>query len=528
MIVPLTPLDFKRRAVRLYGAKIGVIDGDRRFTYAEFGSRCSRLANALLSIGLREGDRVAYLAYNSYPLLEAYYGVLEAGGVLAPLNIRLISAELVAILHSSGARFLFADPDFLAVVEDIEAASTTPLRVVWLGKPPAGRTEPEYDALLARSSDATVLDGVEDENAVAELFFTSGTTGSPRGVMLTHRNLYLHALGVLVSFGGVEADVQLHTIPLFHVNGWGTPQSLTAVGGTHVMMRKFDPGEALRLIQAEGVTRFYAGPTMVNAMINHPDIANFDISSLEKVILGGAPAPPDLVRRSEEVLRCHVESGYGLSETSPVISHASPKSRLSNESEQARVARAASTGLPVLGADVRVVDETGQEVAWDGEQIGEIVVRGNTVMAGYWNDLEGTAAGIRRGWLHTGDMATVDSEGYILIVDRKKDIIISGGENIASIEIENVLFQHPAVLEVAVVAVPDDRWGEAPKAIVSLRSGGTASEAELMEFCRSRLSSFKVPKSIDFLDALPKGGTGKILKRDLREPFWEGKARRVH
>lgn len=527
MFVPLTPLSFKRRAVQLFGSKIGVVDGDRRFTYAQFGERTHRLANALRALGLAPEGVVAYLAYNSYPLLEGYYGVLEAGGILLPINIRLSPDEIAYIVGHSGASFLFVDRDFAPIVDSIWDRLERRPALVWLTARPAGRDEPLYDDLLDQAASSAPPALEIDENDTAELFYTSGTTGLPKGVMLTHRNLYLHALSVLASFRADDHDVQLHTIPLFHVNGWGTPQYLTAVGGTHVMMRKFDPGEVLRLVEAERVTRFLAVPTMLNMILAHPEVGNHDLSSLELITTGGAPTPPEMVRRAEEVLDCKVISGYGLSETAPVLTFAGDKS-MEAENEDQRVQRQASAGIPIVGVDLRLVGPDGRDLPWDGQSVGEIAVRSNVVMKGYWRDPEATAAVIRDGWFFTGDLAVVDAEGYALIVDRAKDIIISGGENISSAEIEKVLYEHPAVLESAVIAVPDDRWGEVPVAIVSLRPDTSATQEEILDFCRARLARFKVPASVEFREALPKGGTGKILKRQLREPYWQAVGRKVH
>lgn len=528
MFVPLTPVEFKYRAATLFGNKTAVVDGNHRFTYCEFAERTNRLANGLLDLGLSPGDRVAYLAYNSYPLLEGYYGVLEAGGILLPINIRLTPRDIAYILNDAGASFLFVDRDFASVLADIWVTLEHKPVVVWLTEAPDGHLGCLYDDLLARSLPSEPPAIAVDENDVAELFYTSGTTGRPKGVMLTHRNLYLHALDTLIATQATESDIQLHTIPLFHVNGWGTPQSLTAAGGTHVMMRKFDPGEALRLVEEERVTRFYAVPTMLNMILNHPDTATRDLSSLDVVITGGGPTPPDMVRQGEEILGCDIVGGYGLSETSPILTFASDKSQLAGASDAERRKRRASTGLPIVGVDLVLLDQDGNQVQWDGRSVGEIAVRGNTVMKGYWNDEAATASVLTGGRLRTGDMAVVDPDGYVQIVDRRKDIIVSGGENISTVEIENVLFEHPGVLECAVIGIPDDRWGEVPAAIVTLRPGSTASGNELIDFCRGKLAAFKVPKRIDFAEALPKGGTGKILKRELREPYWQGHEYRVH
>jgi fatty-acyl-CoA synthase len=527
VFIPLTPIDFKKRAVRLYGKRPAVVDGEKRFTYAEFGQRTNRLANALLAMGLCPGDRVAFLAYNSHPLLEAYYGVLEAGGVLLPINIRLHAKDVAHVISDSGARFLFVDRDLASFCDDVTQRVELMPEVVWLSGRPQDRYEPVYDEILAGASPEPPPTLEVDENQVAELFYTSGTTGRPKGVMLTHRNLALHALHYIGTMPVSDRTVQLHTIPLYHVNGWGTPQYLTLAGGTHVMMQKFDPRHALGLIEAERVTQFLAVPTMLNMLLNRPDLGEYDLSSLEFVLTGGAPTPVEMIRRAEALLGCTVRSGYGLSETSPILTIAVDKQGV-NEEEGKRIQRQASTGLPLVGVDLRVVKGDGREVAWDAEDTGEIVVRSNVVMDGYWNDSAATDAVIRDGWFHTGDLATVDSEGYVLIVDRTKDIIVSGGENISSMEIEMILFEHPGILEAAVIAVPDDDWGEAVMAIVSPRAGYNMTEADVQDFCRKRMARFKVPKSVEFREALPKGGTGKILKRELREPYWSDSAKKVH
>src|SRR5947209_12178436 len=402
MFVPLTPLSFRAGAVALYGRKVGVVDGDRRFTYAEVGERTQRLANALLDAGLEPEGRVAFLSYNSYPLLEGYFGVLEAGGILLPINIRLSTDEIAYILDNAGVSFLFADQDFAPCVEAVLPQVERRPSLVWLTGRPEGAVEPLYDDLLAAASPEPPPERAFDENDVAELFYTSGTTGWPKGVMLTYRNLTLHALGCLATLPATDRDVQLHTIPLFHVNGWGTPQYLTAVGGTHVMMRRFDPGEVLRLIEAEGATRFLAVPTMLNMILNHPDLGKYDLSSLEMVTLGGAPAPPEMIRRGEKMLGCKVLAGYGLSETTPVLSGAVDKVTL-DETEEERVERQSSAGMPGQLIDLRLAGPEGETLPWDGAAIGEIAVRSNVVMKGYWRDPEATAAVIRDGWFHTGD-----------------------------------------------------------------------------------------------------------------------------
>lgn len=523
MRVPLSVLEFRDRAAAFFGDAEAVVDGDLRFTYAQYAERTHRLANALRAMGVGGGDRVSFITYNTHQLLEAYYGVLEAGAVLNPLNVRLASAEIGYILGHAGSQVVFYHVDFEAMVTALRPSLSNEVRWVRMEGP-----ADEYEALLADASGE--YRGPEiDEDAMAELFYTSGTTGRPKGVMLTHRNLHLHALSSAIALRVTDADTILHVVPLFHVNGWGAPHWTTAVGGRHVMLRKFDPGELLRLVEAEGVTRLLAVPAIFTALAHHPDHATRDLSSLQEAMIGGAPASPTLVEAIERELGCRAIVGYGLSETTPVIAVARPRVWLTNhEAPEMQAARKAMTGYAVVGTSLRVVDADGQDVASDGAQIGEIVVRSNLVMDGYYRDPEATAEKIRQGWFHTGDMAVIDEQGYIVIKDRSKDIIISGGENISSVEIENAIASHPAVLECAVVAAPDDKWGEVAVAMVVLKERASATADELREHARSQLAGFKVPRDIEFRQALPKGGTGKILKAELREPYWAGREKRVN
>lgn len=345
--------------------------------------------------------------------------------------------------------------------------------------------------------------------------------------MLTHRNLYLHALEAAIAVEIKESDVQLHTIPLFHVNGWGTPQYVTCVGGRHIMLEKFDPQQVFEKIQRHRVTCLSLVPTMATALINYPDRQKYDVSSTRRIMVGGAAANADLIHQVEQTFQCECLSGYGLTETSPILTLASPKTYLKAD-EQKRCQMQAMTGYPIPGVELRILDEKGRELPWDGESIGEIVVRGDAVMSGYWKRPKETEKAFLGKWFHTGDMATVSPEGYVLIQDRKKDIIISGGENISSLEVEKALLAHPALLECAVIPVPHPTWGEAPKALAVLKPDQQVTVQELIDHCRKHLAGFQLPQSIDFLDSLPKGGTGKILKRKLREPYWRGQTKRVN
>ncbi len=523
MRVPLSVLEFRDRAAAYFGDVEAVVDGEKRFTYAQYAERTHRLANALRGLAVRPGDRVSFMTYNTHQLLEAYYGVLEVGAVLNPLNVRLAAAEIGYILGHAGSKVVFYHTDFEPMVTALRPSLASEVRWVRMEGP-----ADEYEALLAEASTEYRAPEI-DENAMAELFYTSGTTGRPKGVMLTHRNLHLHALSTAIVLRITDADTILHVVPLFHVNGWGAPHWMTAVGGRHVMLRKFDPAELLRLVEAEGVTHLLGVPTIFNALVNHPDHATRNLSSLKEAMIGGAPASPTLVNAIERELGCNAIVGYGLSETTPVIALARPRAWLtSHEAPEMEAARKAMTGYAVVGTALRVVDADGNDVAPTGGQIGEIVVRSNLVMDGYYRDPEATAEKIRNGWFHTGDMATIDERGYIVIKDRSKDIIISGGENISSVEIENAIASHAAVLECAVVAVPDDKWGEAAVAIVVLKEGASATADDLGAHVRSQLAGFKVPRDIEFRDALPKGGTGKILKAELREPYWTGREKRVN
>ncbi|MER3452329.1 MAG: AMP-dependent synthetase, partial [Acidimicrobiia bacterium] len=367
-----------------------------------------------------------------------------------------------------------------------------------------------------RQPDVLADPGPVDEDEVCEIFYTSGTTGEPKGVMLTHRNLHTHAVDSALTMGVGHRDTVLHTIPLFHVNGWGTPHWVTALGGRHVMLARFDAGEVLRLIEAEGVTRLHLVPAMATALLAHADLGRRDTSSLVQVTVGGAAAGPELLAALEDTLRCEVVQGYGLTEAAPQVTKAFTTRAHDALTTAEQRARRATTGHPILGVDLRVFDERGAEVPWDGRSVGEICVRSNHVMAGYWNRPAETAAALAGGWLHTGDLATVDAEGYVTIVDRAKDVIVSGGENISSVQVEMALCAHPAVAEAAVVAMADERWGEVPRAFVVLRPGAAVTAGELIDWVRGRLAHFKAPRRVDFVDELPRSGTGKVLKHLLK------------
>ncbi|MBI2688340.1 MAG: long-chain-fatty-acid--CoA ligase [Acidobacteria bacterium] len=526
MYLPLTPIRFLYRAMDVFGRKVGIVCGDREFTYAEFGARCERLAAGLRRLGVTAGDRAAYLSFNTHQLLEGYYGVVMAGAVVMPINVRLSQAELVTVLNHSGARVLLFENDFGTTVEALKTQCPGIEKYVSLDGPhvAADLTSEELLAVEGAAVDWTKT----DENSIAELFYTSGSTGTPKGVALSHRALYLHGLYAACTCAIGENMVDLHTIPLFHANGWGRPQFSTFLGSKQVMVRRFEPVSVLKLIAKHRTTDMSLVPTMANALLACPELGQHDTSSLRTIMIGGAASSPTLIERLEKAFHCTAASGYGLSETSPILTTALPRSGLTYKDDEDRWQRQSMTGWAAAGIEIRVVGADGNVVPRDGKSIGEIVTRCDNVMDGYYREPEATAAVIHDGWFHTGDMAVWDEEGYLKIVDRKKEIIVSGGENISSIEVEKAIYAHAAVLECAVVAAPDEKWGEVPAALIVCKDGATVSCEELLAFLQERLGRFKLPRIVQFeTEPLPKTGTGKIRKNVLRERFWQGKDARI-
>lgn len=515
MFVPLTPIRFLYRAVDLFPKEIGIVSGERQLTYAEFGARCEQLTSALRKLGLQRGDRVAYLSFNTHQLIEGYYGVPMAGGIVMPLNVRLTPSELSAILKHSGAKVLFYETEFDQIAADLPVEQRI-------------RLDEGYESLLAACEPQRVDFMDVDENSAAELFYTSGSTGTPKGVMLSHRTIYLHGMSVSTCYVEPYDMVDLHTIPLFHANGWGHAHASTMMGVKQVMVRRFDPLTVYKLIDEHRATDMSLVPTMANALLAVPDVSAYDLSTMRQIQVGGAASSPELIERLEQRFRCRIFAGYGLTETAPVLTFARPKRGVEYTSVRERFGRQAMTGWAVPGVEVRVVDANGMDVPRDSTSIGEVIARGDHIMSGYYDEPEATQAVMTDGWFHTGDMAVWDEERYIHIVDRKKEIIISGGENISSLEVEKAICAHPEVFECAVVAAPDDKWGEVPAAIVVRKPGSQLQEQALCDFLNGRLAKFKMPRRIDFSDEpLPKTGTGKIRKLLLKEKYWIGKTKRV-
>ena len=530
MYIPLLITDFLGRAVRQYGRKIAVVDEEKRFTYAQFGERVNRLSNGLLSLGVQKGDRVAVIDMNSHRLLELYYGVPQIGAVLLPINIRLTPKEIAYVLNDAEAKCLLVNEEMANLAERKELRSVEKYILMRDGE---AREEcdmegEEYEEFLEGSSPAWEKDMGLDENDPAEMFYTSGTTGKPKGMLLTHRMCWLAAVKDLFFGGGDDQTVYLQAVPLFHANSWRKPHTITAVCGRHVMLRRFRADAVCELIQKEKVTYFEIVPTMADSLIHFEGLEKYDLSSVKRIVLGGAALP----QATHEALMkkfpgCLVYCGYGLSETASCGTTSFPKDYLGHLAEGKKRHNMRKTGFEDPVSRVRVVNPQGMDVKPDGREVGEIIIRGHAVIEEYWRLPEETQNTIVGGWLYTGDMATVDEDGYIEIVDRKKDIIISGGENIGSIEIEDVIRTHPAVLEVAVVAAPHEKWGETPAALVVLKEGQSLAAEELIAYCRKRLAGFKIPRMVEFLNKLPKGGTGKILKANLKEKFWQEHEKRV-
>jgi fatty-acyl-CoA synthase len=510
---PLTPTAYLDRAAAAHGERVAVVDGDARWTYAELHERCRRLAGALAP--LAGGRPVAVLAPNTHVLLEANFGVPWAGVPLVAVNTRLAPREVAYLLDHCGAAVLLFDPVFDDLVaEAVALLPREPPRLVRAGE--------EYERLLAAGEPLALTP--EDERSVLSINYTSGTTGRPKGVLYSHRGAYLQALAMVGHTGLSASAVHLWTLPMFHCNGWCFPWAVTAAAATHVCLPKVEPARVWQLIREQGVTHLNGAPTVLSMLAYAPEAA--PVAEPVRVATGGAPPSPAILRRMRE-LGFDVTHLYGLTETygPAMICDWRPEWNFLGEQEQARLKARQGVGN-MISCTARVIGDDGTDVPADGATIGQIALRGNNVMLGYLDDPEATRAAVPDGWFRTGDLGVVHPDGYVELRDRSKDVIISGGENIASVEVEQAIAEHPAVLEVAVVAVPDDRWGEVPAAYVTLRDGESATEAEIVKFVRQRLARFKAPKSVTF-GALPKTSTGKIQKYVLREKAWAGQERRI-
>ncbi|MDQ0381612.1 acyl--CoA ligase family protein [Amycolatopsis thermophila] len=509
---PLSPVSFLDRAEAAHGDRVGVVDGERRWTYAELADRCRRLAGALAP--LAQGRPVAVLAPNTHVLLEANFGVPWAGVPLVALNTRLSAGEIAWILGHCEAAVLVHDPVFDELVAGVLGELSRPIQVIRAGQ--------QYEELLARATPRA--DTPRDERGLLSINYTSGTTGRPKGVMYHHRGAYLQALAMVGHTGLAPSAVHLWTLPMFHCNGWCFPWAVTAAAATHVCLPKVEPARVWSLIREEGVTHLNGAPTVLSMLAYAPEAA--PVAHTVRVATGGAPPSPAILRRMGE-LGFDVTHLYGLTETfGPVmICDWRPEWTALEPAEQARLKARQGVGN-MVACRARVVAEDGTDVPADGVTTGEIALRGNNVMLGYYRDPEATRRAAPDGWFRTGDLGVMHPDGYVELRDRSKDVIISGGENIASVEVEQVIADHPAVLEVAVIAVPDERWGEVPAAYVTLRDGASATAEEITGFVRDRLARFKAPRRVVF-GPLPKTSTGKIQKYVLRDQAWAGRDRRI-
>jgi len=515
----LTPVDLLARAAYMYPEKVAVVHGARRHTYAQFGERAWRLANGLRAAGLEKGDRVATILPNCPAMLEAHFGVPAAGGILVTVNTRLSSGEVEYILRHSGTRTLLLDAELAELVEPLDLSGIEVIRV-----DDTGASGDPYEDFLAAASPVQPESWLEDEEETISINYTSGTTGRPKGVQYTYRGAYLNALNEAVVAGLSPASVFLWLQPMFHCNGWCFAWGVTAVAGRHVTTRKVEPDLVWDLIETQGVTNFNGAPTVQLMVINHPRAHR--VERQVTVMVAAAPPSPTLFARMDE-LNFRVLHVYGLTETYGPITMCAEQEEWRTLPPAERATLLSRQGQAYPSADlVRVVDEHEDDVPRDGETMGEVVMRGNFVMAGYFDDPQATATAFRGGWFHSGDLAVWHPDGNVELRDRGKDIIISGGENISSIEVEQAVVAHPAVLECAVVAIPHSHWGERPKAFVTLNEGMTATADEIVSFVRDRLAHYKCPDSVEF-GPLPKTSTGKVQKYVLREKEWVGKETRI-
>ncbi|MGI8927294.1 MAG: long-chain-fatty-acid--CoA ligase [Tepidiformaceae bacterium] len=520
--------DTLSHAVKLYGDKPAIIDGDLCYTYRQFSERVHRLASGLLALGLQPGDNIAILANNSHRYMETYFVADVAGMPLAPLNFRLSGPELEFIINDGEIRALVLGPEYHALYEQFRARTSGLKHLILLGGEAGGPGIQSYEDLIASSEplDHSVRDW--DENELINLCYTGGTTGLPKGVMLTQRSILSNAQHFILSCGFSERDTWLHVAPMFHLADAWACYALTMVGGTPIFIPGFAPPATLEAFQQYRITKTLLVPTMINALVNFPGAEDYDISSVDLVLYGASPMPVDRLRAAVRMFGPKFCQAYGMTETAPLLTLMRPEWTPYDSEDPQELRRLASCGREIQDVEVRVVDQVTGEDVKPGEA-GEIIARGPNVMLGYWKRPQETAEALRGGYMHTGDIATIDEDNFIYIVDRAKDMIISGGENIYSTEVENALYEHPAVLEAAVIGIPDPQWGEAVLAVVVQREGVAVSEAEIIAHCKTRIASYKCPKRVVIqAEALPKSGPGKILKTELRKPYWEGHERNVN
>jgi acyl-CoA synthetase (AMP-forming)/AMP-acid ligase II len=494
--------------VRLFPQKKAIVCKQVEFSYEQFVRRVGKLANFLKNCGIRKGKNVAVLHRNCHFFLESYFGVVHTGAALVPLNCHLSSEELSYILNDSEAELLIAERCFSKKVDEAIKALNQDIKIIW--------TDEDYEGFIKPASSVLPSVDVKDDD-ISQIYYTSGTTGRPKGVVLSHKNVFFHAQCTIDELDLNDSDVWLHAAPMFHLaDAWAT-WAITIVGGTHILESDFDPKTICSSIEKQRVTLTNMVPTMYYRLVNFPDVEGYNYSSLRVLMSGGAPISPNLVKKIIDTFKCDYIQTYGLTETSPFLTMSILKEHLRMLPFDKQLKYKSTTGKKFKGIDLRIVNTRGEEIKSDNKEVGEIIVRGATISRGYWKLPQETKKAFKDGWLYTGDMAVIDKEGYVTIVDRKDDMIITGGENVYSIEVENVLYTHPSVLETAVIGVPNEEWGEIVKAIVVLKDKKKASEKDIIDFCKNRLAAYKVPKQVEFRDCLPKLGSGKICKKDLKK-----------
>jgi len=526
----LSPVNFLYRSAAVFPDKTAVVNGSKRYTYEEFQERVFRLANALMKNGVGKGDKVAFVCPNILPMLEAHYAVPMIGAALVSINIRLSPGEIEYIINHSDAKALFVDNEFAHTVSPVmEKLNDIKLLVNICDDSDEVPLEgPDYESFIASSSPDPLEIDIDDEYDVATINYTSGTTGRPKGVMYHHRGAYLNAIGEQLEFGTNFQSVYLWTLPMFHCNGWCFPWGITAVGATHICLRKVVPEEIYKVIKTEGVTHLCAAPTVLIGMSAYAKEHQIKLDRQLEIMTAGAPPAPTVIQNMESV-DANITHTYGLTEVFGPHSVCQWQSKWDHLGPEEKANYKARQGVPYIIAEhMDVVDpKTMVPVPRDGKTMGEIVMRGNNVMLGYYKDPEATAEAFYGGWFHSGDLAVMHPDNYVQIMDRKKDVIISGGENISTVEVESVLYKHPDVMEVAVVPIPDEKWGEVPKAFVVLRPDRNPDAQSIIDFCKANLARFKAPKAVEFGE-LPKTATGKIQKYKLREKEWQGRERKVN
>ena len=514
MLVPFSVADFIDRAVQVYGERVGVVDEPDQpaaslgeLTYAQVGELARRQAAHLDQLGIGFGDRVAVVSHNSARLMTSFFGVSGFGRVLVPVNFRLRPDEVRYIVEHSGARVLYVDPELDDALKDVTA---------------------EHRFVLGDDDHLFAGEGSEperwahDENATATINYTSGTTARPKGVQITHRNIWTNAVTFALHAGVTDRDVYLHTLPMFHANGWGMPFAMTGMGVKNVVLRKVDGAEILRRVEQHGVTVMCAAPAVAAAVLEAAQSWEGEIPGRDRVriIMAGAPPPTKTVVRVEEELGWEFIQIYGLTETSPLLTVNRTRAEWDDLPAEERAVNLTRAGMPAIGVTLKIDDSE--------EGAGEVLARSNVVLEGYWEQPEESEVALRDGWFHTGDGGSIGEDGYLTISDRKKDVIITGGENVSSIEVEDVLFSHPAVAEVAVIGVPDEKWGETIKALVVKAEGSALTEQELIDYVKSKVARYKAPSSVEFREVLDRTATGKLQKFKLRAPYWQGRDRQIN